>query len=118
MNYGIILIREKEVSLAVVTDHGELLDEQTLPAGDACDTMFDAADWFFEKELVGFSVSVQGVIDTDPSSEDYGVITETEMDGWQGYCLLDELDVYGLPIVFGAAKTIAEGFMLAKIGNS
>ena len=42
MNYGIILIREKEVSLAVVTDHGELLDEQTLPAGDACDTMFDA----------------------------------------------------------------------------
>jgi len=77
--------------LAIGNEHGEILEQRSIPTENPAVTMKEIADYFKEKKVEALGVGSFGPVDLDRNSKTYGYITSTPKLAWVDYDIVGYL---------------------------
>jgi fructokinase len=87
--------------MAIGNEHGEILEQLSIPTETPDITMVKIIDYFKEKKIEALGIGSFGPIDLDKGSKNYGSITSTPKLAWANYNIVNELkNALQIPIGF------------------
>ncbi len=101
MLFGALEAGGTKMVMAIGNEHGEILEQLSIPTETPDITMIKIIDYFKDKEIEALGIGSFGPIDLDKGSITYGSITSTPKLAWVNYNIVNELkSALQLPIGF------------------
>ena len=101
MLFGALEAGGTKMVLAIGNEHGEILDQMSIPTKTPEITMSTIIDYFKNKNLKALGIGSFGPIDLDKASDTYGFITSTPKLAWVNYNIVGALkNALQIPVEF------------------
>lgn len=101
MLFGALEAGGTKMVMAIGNEHGEILEQRSIPTETPEITMVKIIEYFKEKKIEALGVGSFGPIDLDKSSPSYGSITSTPKLAWVNYNIVNALrNALQIPIGF------------------
>ena len=91
MLFGALEAGGTKMVLAIGNEHGEILEQVSIPTEDPSITVPKIIDYFKQKNIVSLGIGSFGPVDLDPSSSTYGYITSTPKLAWANYDIVGNI---------------------------
>jgi fructokinase len=101
MLFGALEAGGTKMVMAIGNEHGEILEQLSIPTETPDITMVKIIDYFKEKKIEALGIGSFGPIDLDKGSKTYGSITSTPKLAWVNYNIVNTLkNALQIPIGF------------------
>ncbi len=101
MLYGALEAGGTKMVMAIGNEHGEILDQQSIPTKTPQITMSSIVKYFKNKNIEALGIGCFGPIDLDKTSDTYGFITSTPKLAWVNYNIVGALkNALQIPVGF------------------
>lgn len=101
MLYGALEAGGTKMVLAIGNEHGEILEQISLPTETPSITVPKIIDYFKQKDIAALGIGSFGPIDLDKKSDTYGYITSTPKLAWTNYDMVGNIkSALSIPIGF------------------
>jgi fructokinase len=101
MLFGALEAGGTKMVMAIGNEHGEILEQLSIPTETPEITMVKIIDYFKDKKIEALGIGSFGPIDLDKGSKTYGSITSTPKLAWVNYNVVDVLkNALQIPIGF------------------
>lgn len=91
MLFGALEAGGTKMVVAVGNEHGEIIEQKSIPTDTPAETIPVIIDYFKEKKIEALGVGSFGPIDLDRNSKTYGYITSTPKLSWINYDIVGNL---------------------------
>jgi fructokinase len=101
MLFGALEAGGTKMVMAIGNEHGEIMEQLSIPTETPDITMIKIINYFKEKKIEALGIGSFGPIDLDKGSKTYGSITSTPKLAWVNYNIVNELkNALQIPIGF------------------
>lgn len=101
MLFGALEAGGTKMVMAIGNEHGEIMEQLSIPTETPDITMAKIIDYFKEKKIEALGIGSFGPIDLDKGSKTYGSITSTPKLAWVNFNIVNELkNALQIPIGF------------------